>query len=230
MLVYNDSTKEWIVRDPPQADMVYTDFVNCCVSIYMSGIDGSCSGFFVNATGRIVCAGHCVCVAAGGSSGDLVLGTQPFVAPAGSIYVTISNIDGTGRTEVRACSVVGVDLSADIAVLQTDIAMTNQDFLNFGKSRDVANGSKAIIIGDPGGNDFQSVAMGVVRILAIPRTWEDLEAESISQSLRTFIIRFLHVVVTLVVRFLTLAETLLVFMIGVQVLSQHLVADLLSIR
>lgn len=82
---------------------------------------------------------------------------------ASKILVTISNLNGQGKSYVYQAAVVGIDGAANIAVLRILLGtFDNHPFLEWGKSRNSVPGDDVFVIGELG-NDSQagnSVALG----------------------------------------------------------------------
>ena len=79
------------------------------------------------------------------------------------IYASISNINNSGDHKIIQCSVVGVAGYADIAVLKVNETINNQQYLEWGNSRESKPGDRCYVIGDPRGIDAISITDGIIR-------------------------------------------------------------------
>ena len=79
------------------------------------------------------------------------------------IYASISNINNTGINKIIKCSVIGVAGKSDLAVLQVNENIYNQQTLEWANSRNEEPGNKCYVIGDPRGVDAISISDGIIR-------------------------------------------------------------------
>ena len=79
------------------------------------------------------------------------------------MMASVSNINNSGNHKVVTCSIVGVAGYADIAILKVNEDVSQQHYLQWGKSKTVVNGSTCYVLGDPRGVDAISISKGVVR-------------------------------------------------------------------
>lgn len=154
---WNDRTSSFVVRHigvAPQAvtptdySKTYQKYKNGIVSLLCKKSDGFYigSGFIISHDGYMVTAAHNI--VSDGQISELII-------------ATVSSINGSAHTKRIQCSVVGVDLDGDIAVLKADLY--NQTFFHWGKSRYTSIGTQMCTFGDPKGQDFQSFSAGHVR-------------------------------------------------------------------
>lgn len=135
---------------------LYKEVRNACVGIYSSNNieeGGSVgSGCFISKDGYILTAGH-------------VVSTGGPLDKYASVWVTVTNFNGTCRNHVLECDVIGMDGCGDIGILKVkpEYGMNKQKYLKWGKSTKISPGDACFIIGDPLGLDNQSIAEGVVR-------------------------------------------------------------------
>lgn len=82
---------------------------------------------------------------------------------ASQIIATVTNLNGeTDQNRALVCRIVNVCGRADVAVLHIK-EVTNQKYIRWGNSLETRIGSRCNVIGDPLGQDTQSVASGLVR-------------------------------------------------------------------
>lgn len=140
---------------------VYEKVKDASVSIAIDGGTGGFfvgSGFIISATGTVATVGH-----------NMLKSNRE--DPADALYCTVTNVNGvTGLHVVYPVEFIGVDGSGDIAVLQIlsgspnpEPALTSHPFVTFADSRELKPGDLAFVIGNPLGNDSQSISQGVVR-------------------------------------------------------------------
>ena len=135
------------------AGALWENVRNACVSIWVDDIGASCSGTFIGVTGGngyILTAAHCACQ----TSSD-----TKFT----NIYAHITNYNGTGVARVRKCSIVGIDGCGDLAVLKINGITSGQRYLSWGNSSAMKPGDPCYILGNPLGEDHQSMADGNIR-------------------------------------------------------------------
>jgi S1-C subfamily serine protease len=137
---------------------LWEDTRDACVSLYIEDVGSVCSGTFIDVAGvtgasrensYILTAAHC---AANTSSDTGFTG----------IYAHITNYNNTGEARVRQCEVVGIDGCGDIAILSVS-DLPNQRALLWGDSLLQRPGDECYIIGNPKGQDHQSISSGIIR-------------------------------------------------------------------
>jgi len=84
------------------------------------------------------------------------------------IVVTVYNVGGCGKAYRYNASIVGADRLNDIAVLKLEQScnlpsLEDHPYLEWGSSRETLPGSHVYVIGNPLGQDVQSIAHGIVR-------------------------------------------------------------------
>lgn len=116
------------------------------------GASATGSGFILSKDGVIATACHVV-------SSDGANGYYQ------NIYAVITNFNGTGKTHVVECDIIGVDGSGDLAVVKVkpEYGLNNQRYVKWGKSTKVKPGDECYVIGDPLSLDIQSISSGAVR-------------------------------------------------------------------
>jgi S1-C subfamily serine protease len=145
-----------IIAENLNTTKVYNITEHAIVSMYLGNSTGSffnCSGFFVSSDGWLVTGSHCV------QDTDI---TTKF--DEANIYVTVTNVNGNAYTDVLQLvnGTLHVDGAGDIAVMKV-AGITNQSFLEWGDSANIAKGAECYVVGNPLGVDHQSISKGVVR-------------------------------------------------------------------
>lgn len=107
------------------------------------------TGFFVSPDGWIVTAGH-----------NFIL--ENVLQKMDQVFVTITNFNGGTQIRIVECSEFYVDGAGDIGVARVP-GLTNQAYLEWGSASSVKAGEPGYVIGDPLGNDIQSISKGIVR-------------------------------------------------------------------
>lgn len=152
-------------RDP--ADIIWSHFREAVVDLFMvfeePGWFGSHTAlykgtaWFCTSDGYLVTAGHNAIMDA---SHGVVNGR---LRRASQIVATVTNLNGqTNQNHALQCRIVNVCGRADVAVLHIK-EVTNQKFIRWGSSLRATPGSSCSVIGDPLGQNSQSVATGIVR-------------------------------------------------------------------
>lgn len=154
---HKKSHKKHRRRQPKtEAERVYEKVRNATVTLSAiiddEGNVATGSGFVLSKDGIIATACH---VVSSGGPNDIFQ----------NIYATITNFNGTGKTHMVECDVIGVDGSGDLAVLKVkpEFGLNNQRYVRWGKSTKVNPGDTCYVIGDPLSLDIQSISSGVVR-------------------------------------------------------------------
>ena len=152
-------------RDP--ADVIWANYRDAVVDLFMvfeqPGWFGSSTGlykgtaWFCSSDGYLVTAGHNTIMPA---SAGVVNGR---LRRAKQIIATVTNLNGQeGKNDALNCRIVNVCGRADVAVLHIK-EVTNQKFIRWGNSLNARPGSRLNVIGDPLGQNTQSVASGEIR-------------------------------------------------------------------
>lgn len=146
--------------------LVFQNKIQACVTV--STNIGTGSGFVIDVSAPyafIVTAAHVVLENEGSVPGSV---------PTSLVTVVLGGANGDDSVNVQVgCTVLGYDAAADVAVLQTksvaEDADTGFDFtasqkiLEFTNSDDISPGSDIYCIGDPLGEDLNSICLGTIR-------------------------------------------------------------------
>lgn len=115
------------------------------------------SAFFITSDGYCCTAGHNSIQSpsdGGISNGQLMHASQ--------VLATVTNLNGNGGVTICECRFAGVDGSGDCSVFKV-AGVTNQAVIPWGDSRATQRGDVSYVLGDPLGQDEQSICEGIVR-------------------------------------------------------------------
>jgi Trypsin-like peptidase domain/FG-GAP repeat len=163
-----------IIAENIKSAEVYNITEHSVVSIFAGDSTGSffnCSGFFISQDGWVATGAHCVL--------EDNISTKFDEA---NIYVTVTNVNGNSYADVISptAGTLFVDGAGDIAIMKLP-GITNQEFLEWGDSANIAKGSECYVIGNPIGADHQSISKGVVR----DNAWIDVDGYQPVESVMT---------------------------------------------
>ena len=155
---------------PNGGSLVFDSSAAACCSIFTGSLGSTGSGFVVEVNSEtkecmLVTAAH-VILSNGGETTDFEIGTNITATVAGA------NNDPTLNIQV-SCTIVGFDAAADLAVLRTNSKINDslqgfdftadQKLVSFTDSTVMKKGIDVYCIGDPLGQDDQSISAGVLR-------------------------------------------------------------------
>lgn len=130
---------------------LYNKVRDATVSISIGG--SSCSGWFVSPDGWIATAAHCVT-----DNQDITNKISPNQA-----NVLVTSVDGVeGVNRFLEPTELYMDAAGDIAVMKIP-GLTNQSYLEWGNSQVECIGNRCFVVGNPLGEDTQSLADGLIR-------------------------------------------------------------------
>lgn len=144
---------------------LYAEIRDAIVSLIIYTHEGepeNCSGSIISPNGLILTCAHCVI--------DDSDPKNP--KPEQAFFALITSVNGTSQNLVYRCKLIGYDGAGDSAVLLADPEdpynsqnppITNQKFLEFGDSRSKRPGDPCFVLGDPLGEDIQSISEGIIR-------------------------------------------------------------------
>lgn len=140
------------VPEDSSGSVVYDKVKNACVAIYARESSGyqAGSGFIYNVQ----------------DDGTLLIVTAAHVVEGVSaINIVISNANGQSNNNIQIpCSIIDMDLAADIALLQsTDSGYDFQSYLEWADNDTLKIGSMIYTVGNPLANDYLSIASGTLR-------------------------------------------------------------------